>query len=42
MVFDIDESALGPIHGSHPPQGPSPIKGPITRSMLRKIQIGFP
>jgi len=32
-----DESILG----SHALQGPSPIKGPITRSMLRKIQMGL-
>jgi len=36
-----DESTLGRIHDPHAPQGPSSIKGPITRSMLRKIQMGF-
>ena len=36
-----DESTLGPTHGPYAPQGPSPIKGPITRNMLRKIQMGF-
>jgi len=36
-----DESILGPTLGPHATQGPSPIKGPITRGMLKKIQKGF-
>ena len=36
-----DESILGQTLGPHATQGPSPIKGPITRCMLRKIQMGF-
>jgi len=32
-----DETTLGP----HATQGLSPIKGPITRCMLTKIQMGF-
>ena len=36
-----DESTLGPTHGPHAPQGPSPIKGQIISCMLRKIQMGF-
>jgi len=33
--------AQGPIHGPHAPSSPSPSRGPITRSMLEKIQLGF-
>jgi len=33
--------AQGPIHGPHSPSSPSPSRGPITRSMLKKIQLGF-
>jgi len=33
--------AQGPIHGSHSPSSPSPSGGPITRSVLKKIQLGF-
>jgi len=32
--------AQGPIHGPHAPSSPSPSRGPITRSMLKKIQDG--
>jgi len=41
FVRNFDESILGPTLGPHAPQGPSSIKGPITRSMLRKIQMSF-
>jgi len=34
--------AQGLIHGHHAPKDPSPIKGPITRDMLRRIQMGLP
>jgi len=33
--------AQGSIHGPHAPSSPSPSKGPITRGMLKKIQLGF-
>jgi len=33
--------AQGPIHGPHSPSTPSPSRGPIIRSMLKKIQLGF-
>jgi len=33
--------AQGPIHGLHAPSSPSPSSGPITRSMLKNIQLGF-
>jgi len=33
--------AQGPIHGPQAPSSPSPSRGPITRSMLKKIQLGF-
>jgi len=29
------------MHGPHSPSSPSPSRGPITRSMLKKIQLGF-
>jgi len=32
---------LGPIHGPHAPSSLSPSRGPITRGMLKKIQLGF-
>jgi len=34
--------AQGPIYDPHAPKDQSPIKGPITRYMLRRIQMGFP
>jgi len=36
-----DESIISPTLGPHATQSPSPIKGPITRGMLGKIQMGF-
>jgi len=33
--------AQGPIHGPHSPSSPSPSRGPITRSMLKKDPIGL-
>jgi len=33
--------AQGPIHGPHAPPSPTPSRGPITRGMLKKIQLGF-
>jgi len=33
--------AQGPIHGLHASQSQSPPRGPITRGMLKKIQLGF-
>jgi len=36
-----DESIMGPTLGPHASQSPSPFKSPITRGMLRKIQMGF-
>jgi len=32
---------MGPTLSPHASQSPNPLKGPITRGMLRKIQIGF-
>jgi len=37
----VDESIIDPTLGPHASQSPSPLKGPITRGMLRKIQMGF-
>jgi len=34
--------AQGLIHGPHALKDQSPIKGPITRDMLRRIQMGLP
>jgi len=33
--------AQGPIHGPHAPSSPSPSRGLIIRSKLKKIQLGF-
>jgi len=36
-----NESIQGPTLGPHEIQSPSPIKGSITRGMLKKIQMDF-
>ena len=33
--------AQGPIHGQHASQSQCPSRSPITRGMLKKIQLGF-
>jgi len=40
-VNKLDESNPSPLHGPHSPQGLIPLKGPITRSIMRKIQEGL-
>jgi len=40
-TFNCDESIIDLTLGPHAFQGPSPLKGPIKRGMLRKIQMGF-
>jgi len=37
-----NEDTIGPWLGPQAPKDPSPIKGPITRGMLRRIQMGLP
>jgi len=39
--MEIDESISSPLHGPYSPQGPSPQKGPITRSMIREFKKAY-
>jgi len=40
-LWHNDESTIDPTLGPHASQGPSPLKGLITRGTLRKIQMSF-
>jgi len=38
----VDEDTIGPNLGPHAPNDSSPIKGLITKGMLKRIQMGLP